>query len=65
MYGGAGALENALYDSRANAIVIIGDRGQASRFVQGPRLPLFAAYLDSRVSLDVSRVRITVEVAGE
>ena len=66
MYGGAGAFENALHDSRANAVVVIGDcTGDTPLASSKDRFPSLAAYLDSRGSLDVFRIRITVEAAGE
>lgn len=65
-YGGAGALENALHDSRANEVVVVGDwTGDMPLASSKDRFPSLAAYLDSRGSLDVFRIRITVEAAGE
>ena len=66
MYGGAGALENALHDSRANAVVVIGDwTGDAPLASSTERFPSLTAYLESRGSLDVFRIRITVEAVDE
>ena len=66
MYGGAGALENALHDSRANAVVVIGYwTGNAPLASSTERFPSLTAYLESRGSLDVFRIRTTVEVVEE
>ena len=66
MYGGPGALENALHDSHANAVVVIGDwTGDAPLASSTESFPSLTAYLESRGSLDVFRIRVTVEVAGE
>ena len=66
LYGGPGALENALHDSRANAVVVIGaGTGDASYASTTDRFPSLVAYMGSRGSLDVFRLRITVEAEGE
>ena len=66
MYGGAGALENALHDSGANAVVVIGDwTGTVPLDSSTERFPSLTAYLESRGSLDVFRIRTTVEVVDE
>ena len=48
MCGGAGALENALHDSRANSVVVIGDwTGNAPLASSTERFPSLTAYLES------------------
>jgi hypothetical protein len=55
-----------LHDSRANEVVVVGDwTGDMPLASSKDRFPSLAAYLDSRGSLDVFRIRITVEAAGE
>ncbi len=63
LYGGLVALENALHDTGAGAVVLIS-RGREGGQSTPPRdAPLLAAYLASHGSVDVFRLRVTVERA--
>lgn len=65
LFGGPGALENALHESGAGAVVLIS-RGEDGGQSSAPRdAPVLAAYLASHESVDVFRLRVTVERAAD
>jgi UDP-GlcNAc:undecaprenyl-phosphate GlcNAc-1-phosphate transferase len=62
LFGGAVALENALLETRAGAVVLVGG---AADDASGDGASALARYLDSHGALDVYRLRITVEAPRE
>lgn len=64
LYGGPGAIENALRDARADAAVLIGGSGADGAIDSAEAFPSITAYLESRGSLDVFRLQVTVEREG-
>ncbi len=64
-FGGEGALEAAREASRVNAVVVIGPADGAGPDSSAERFPSLLAHLESRGSLDVFRLRVSVEAEGE
>ncbi len=64
LFGGPAALENALYDSGAAAVVLIGAGGDGEGPVDQRGVPVLSAYLASHGSLDVFRLSVSRERAG-
>ena len=63
LYGGPAALENALHDSGATAVVLIGADGDGGPATE-EGIPVLEAFLESRGAVDVFRLRVSVERAG-
>jgi UDP-GlcNAc:undecaprenyl-phosphate GlcNAc-1-phosphate transferase len=62
LYGGPAALENALHDTRSGSVVLIGRAADAA---VGEALATLADYLETHGSVDVYRLRVTVEAQPE
>jgi UDP-GlcNAc:undecaprenyl-phosphate GlcNAc-1-phosphate transferase len=63
LYGGPAALANALHDSRATAVVLIGEGGDGGPTTE-EGIPVLEAYLESQGAVDVFRLRVSVERGG-
>ena len=59
LYGGPAALENALHDSGATAVVLIG--GAEDGKTPPESLPALTDCLESHGAVDVLRLRVTIE----
>ena len=65
-FGGEDALESALRDSRVNAVVVVGTAdGNGHDPSSVERFPSLLAHLESEGSLDVFRLRVSVEAERE
>jgi len=64
LYGGPAALENALRETQAVGVVLVGSAGDGATPSPGDEASALEGYLSSHGSLDVFRLRVTVERTG-